>query len=261
VFNGNLQVINGTLLVSNAFTFSGALSSSAIVSGSNPINIQGTSTVVSGSPAGFTATLRITGGSTIAKGFFDGPVEVALGATLNLIPLSVETATQMNGALTVNGTLTGNFFIFRGPTFTNNGSVTPNIEFQGTIQSIAGNGNWNSVTIFDGATVSPSPATSFAGNIHIRTTGTLLLNNPLTFTGILSTGGGVVNGNAPLQTQGTSTVQAGASSAGPLFTAPLKVLSGTTTASGILDGPVEVRGHQWGHNDRPSLSIQGGDFH
>jgi hypothetical protein len=124
-------------------------------------------------------------------------------------------------------------------------------------------GDWDNPLTWGSSPTGPIPGTgdvvtivgdhtvSFASEVPINLSGiivhpggTLLLNRPLTLTGTYSSSGGIITGNSPLRTQGDSTINTGVISVGgvlvPLFTVPLEVVSGTTTAQGIFDGTITV---------------------
>jgi hypothetical protein len=277
----------GTLLLNRPLTLTGTYSSSGgIITGNSPLRTQGDSTINTGviSVGGvlvplFTVPLEVVSGTTTAQGIFDRAITVNTGATLNFIQPG-ETPPTIKGDVTVNGVMSSSASLqFTGSVFTNNGSVgaTP-INFRGITQSLNGSGVWatGTIAITEGATVSlGNPMTitvqridiagfgsqssllinhplSFTGDMRVQLGGTLQLNSPLTFTGTYSSTGGVIQGSSPLRVQGTSTVNAGASSI-PLFTVPLEIINGTITASGIFDAAVSV------HSGTTANFIQSGE--
>lgn len=85
-----------------------------------------------------TTTVSVTG-----AGIFAGNVVAPRSATLN-----VEGAPSARGAITLDGRIVGRGgLVYRGPSFTNNGSVTiPFVTFGGTTQTLQGTGYFSATT-------------------------------------------------------------------------------------------------------------------
>jgi hypothetical protein len=161
--------------------------------------------------------------------------------------------TRCSSDLTINGTLDifNNFLEFQGTTFTNNGAVANTtggqLDFKGiggsasTTQTIAGTGTWGSagptagVNVINGTTLTPASGTTLDGIVFITVTNgsslslssALIISNASGTTTVNINAGGAIGGAGLLKTQGTITII----SSGNL-TAPLEVVSGTTTGQG-----------------------------
>lgn len=123
------------------------------ITGSGTIKCEATTPSLTFASSGtVAATLEATSGTTFANGTYNGPIVVRSGATLSAISFDVIIA---NNDVTVDsgGTLAG-FLIFKGTVFTNNGSVSAQVNFNGSSQSLMGAGSFTGLTfILTGATV------------------------------------------------------------------------------------------------------------
>jgi hypothetical protein len=123
------------------------------ITGSGTIKCEATTpSLTFGNTGTVAATLEATSGTTFANGSYNGPIVVRSGATLSAISFDVITA---NNDITVDsgGTLAG-FVIFKGSVFTNNGTVSGQVNFNGGMQSLTGAGSVTGQTfVITGATV------------------------------------------------------------------------------------------------------------
>ncbi|MFN2624137.1 MAG: hypothetical protein ABR611_14970, partial [Chthoniobacterales bacterium] len=173
-------------------------------------------------------------------------VTISLGHTVTL------DTTRCSADLTINGTLDmfNTFLEFQGTTFTNNGAVANTtggqLDFNGvggvsgTTQTIAGNGTWNTngpvgVNVINSTTVTPASSTSLDGIYLLTVTNgsslslssALIIKNASGTTTVNINAGGTIGGAGLLKTQGTVTLNSSGS-----LSAPLEVVSGTTTGNG-----------------------------
>ncbi len=243
--NGAAETLN---LGSNDLTFTGATfdRNGGTISGTGTLRTQGTVTLDAGGGSNFTAPFEVNSDTTTVSGQFNGAITVANGAVFH-----VNNSITVNAFNTVmvDGTLSGgnstSTFRTEGSAFTNNGAVTvPKFEFRKNgAQAVAGTGTWtgSSLLLTNFTTLSLSndiifAVTSFTlnGNAETLDLGT----NNLTFIGsTFDANNGAVNGTGTFRAQGTITLAAGSSGN---FNPPIEVNSGTTTASGIFNGPIAV---------------------
>jgi hypothetical protein len=228
---------------------------------SNLIVKNGTAISSGGSIVG-TGTLRSQGPVTLNfAGSTTAPFEAVSGTTTgngNFGRMTIDNGTtfRQNGTLTPNGDLTvasgstvdmsNNFLLFQGNTFTDDGSIVSAIghgEFRfnglagagGTMQAMGGSGAYDPIMpvdihIVQSTTVTPAVGTVIDGvrTFIIDGGSTLSLPNTLVVkNGTSISSGGAISGTATLQMQGPVALN----SAGTM-TAPLKAVSGTTSANG-----------------------------
>ena len=265
-------------LGTRTLTFTGSsFANAGTVNGTGEFRTSGT---VSMSTGAFNPPLRVLSGTTTAYGTFNGAVTVNSGATLEV---QAGVNLYVYGDLTVNGTLSGgdssSGLIFYGSTLTNNGNTitVANVYFRGSsAQSITGAGAWTGNGLFEtqaDVTLANDIAMAFSSfhfndysstifsfdnhlltltsptMLTITVQGTLNIGSqPFTISapgGSSFTGSGVVNGTGELRTSGTVSLSSSA------LNPPLRVVGGTTTAYGTLNGAVTV-------NSGAALEVQAG---
>ncbi|MBS1516864.1 MAG: hypothetical protein JSS91_02125 [Bacteroidetes bacterium] len=246
----SFSVNSGGTLNPNSYTFtlnSGTfvLFSGATVTASGLFRTQGTVSLNLRNNSGFNADLKVNTGITTAnelsspfRGRLFGSVTVDAGADLFTGPSSPYSL-EVYGNLINNGTISGNgaTFIMRGPSFTNNSSVTSdNLRFNST-SNLSGAGTFTSTNIFIDtfavvtllSNITVAPVTSFQMN-----NGSIL--NPNSFFFTVTSGRFDLNSGATISNSGTFRTQNTVSlniKNGSFFNAPLRVASGTTTANDL----------------------------
>lgn len=224
-------------LQSHILTFTGA-NLSAFINGPGTVRTQGTVSTT-GSLAPAPAFEVVTGTTTAVDGAtFFGPVTVASGATLQVAAGGTVTTSS---TVTVNGTLNGadgaSILFSQGSLFTNNGAVAvATLQFSNALAAtVAGSGTWSGASLINGI------STLSLGTSMIFSVGTLTNNatialgvNTLTFAGSTINAGDMTSSGGLLRTQGTVTLNA------PFFGAPLRVNTGTTTATGTFNNTLTV---------------------
>ena len=233
-------VVDGTLSVSGATTFSGAISagsgttignltladgsitdsSGAITFGNENLTTTGTITAATGSTLG---NLTLANGSiTDSSGaitFNDenlsttGTIAGATGSTIGNLTLSNGSITDSSGAisfgnenLSTTGTLAvGNVTMSSGSIVDSSGAISfgnENLTSTGTINSGTGSTIGN-LTLGNGSITDSSGAISF-GNENLSTTGTLAVGNVTLSSGSITDSSGAISfGNENLTTTGT----------------------------------------------------------
>ena len=155
---GHILTLKGSL----AFDHRGFTGSNGSVHAEGTVSISQSGT--------FNPLLKIVSGTTTINGgpqAFNGPIEIAVGATLTTSQSSAAFMT-VYGGVTVNGSLTGSGVLyFVGETFTNEGSVSIHyVDFRrsGT-QQISGNGQWTG----DEIRIEPGSNTLLVNDVTFQT--------------------------------------------------------------------------------------------
>ncbi len=243
----NFVINNGGILNPNTRTFtfnSGTctVNSGGTVPNSGTFQTQNAVTLLPRLGSNFNCPLKVNTGTVNVydpggpfTAFFNGTITVDAGAAL-----SVQAGgylARSNGNVTNNGTITsgpGSFFIMRGSSLTNAGSINPTtLNFDSTT-SISGAGTFTGTNI----NINGSGNVSLANNLTFSPTSTFdILNggvlNPNSFIFTLSSGtfhannGSTISISGTFQTQGTVNLII---RNGSNFNAPLKVNTGTATS-------------------------------
>ncbi len=226
-------------------TFTGSsISNSGTISGTGTLKINDSPVTISNGGT-LSAPLQILTGTTTANGTFGGAITVDAGTTLQVLAGGSMTA---SANVTVNGTLSGgdgsSAFTFNGSTFTNNSPVSvATFTFDALSgQSIIGTGSWTCTTLYIGWSNAPTVSLSNALTLDVATlvvSGGSTLNlgtYNLTFTGSSISNSGTISGTGALKINDSPVTI----SNGGTLSAPLQILTGTTTANGTFDGAITV---------------------
>lgn len=255
--NSGILNPNGFTLTQTSGTFTALTGSSALNSGT--FKTQGTVGMNIRAGSSINVPLKISSGTTTItdqnspfEARLYGPVTIDNGATLSAGGSSAY-ALRSYGNVLNNGTITGNssVFIINSSTFINAGTVSvTNLRFD-TATTFTNTGNFtsNGIVINNNGnlTVSNPLTLNHSGIFSVNTGGVFNLNShTITLTSGTFTvmNGGTVTANGLVRTQGNVTLNL---RSGSSFNAPLKVMSGTTTAyetslpyDAVLKGDVTI---------------------
>ena len=208
------------------------------VTGSGTVRTQGTGFF--SNQGAFSPGLEILSGTTGIRGTFDGTIEVALGATLEVFQ-DITYPFIANGNVTVNGNLieetSSSIFYFDSVTLINNGTIGVKTYFDlGGSQTLTGSGSFTAgVYVQTGSTLTLGSDNQMK-LIHIFNGGTLSVGNfTLTLVNGFSNIYGTVTGIGTVRTHGTVRV----SNYGT-FTPNLEIISDTTEIFGTFGGTIDV---------------------
>ncbi|HMS35056.1 MAG TPA: hypothetical protein PKC91_13325 [Ignavibacteria bacterium] len=244
----NFTIVSGGVFSpgNKIFTFTSGtfiLESGALVSGIGPnagtMQTQGNVNFDFRNGSTFNSAVKVNTGTlnAFANAFpytatFFGPITIDAGATMHTVDGGYYI--QAKNTVTNNGSITGSgsTFIMKGPTMTNNSSISlTNLNFDSTT-ALTGTGTYTSTFININGTgnvslsnnVTFSPASTFTIN-----SGGILNPNTKIFTQssgtFISNSGATTSNSGTYQTQGTVTLNV---RSGSNFNTPLKVNTGTT---------------------------------
>jgi len=263
----SMQVNNGAVLNPNAFFFTITngrfdLNPGATVTNSGTFRTQGTVYLNIRNGSFFNAPVKVNTGTTTANeqsspyiGRLFGNVTVDAGANL-YTGTSGSYSLEVYGNVINNGIIsgTGAAFILRGPSLTNNSSVTSsNLRFNSTA-NLAGAGTFTSTNIY----IDTFAVVNLLNNITVAPFTSMQVDNgavlnPNTFFFTMTSGrfdlnpGATVSNSGIFRTQGTVYLNI---RNGSFFNAPLRIATGTTTAN---DQGSPYRGRLYG-----SLTVNSG---